>query len=750
MRLRGFLALSAALALVLLGTTAPARAADPCPNATFRTGPSTTLPDCRAFEMVSPPTKNGNDVSPVNTIQTASSGDAAAYYATGAFLGSDASVVYAVHRSVRSAEGWSTRGLVPPQTNSVAIDAGPMRELSADLTRGLAYSRRALAPGATDGDGNIFLEDLVTGAYQYIGGSSDPNFMTAATNIGFSIFGGADDTFDHVVIKADYPLTPDAPAGTSLFEIANGGIRLASVLPDGNPVDGTVRLGNGSPVAPVNHAVSADGRRIFFEVRGGISPYGVYMREDGTSTVAISQSQRSGALPTDPPAAGKFGGASADGSSAFFITDQPLTDPAANPSDTSIYRLYRWKNGVLTEIAAGASYLASGTQNMSVLSVSDDGTYVYFVTQTALTGGGTTPVLYVWHEGDGLRRLATLQALPADAFPHKQYERGPSAWSLSPDGQRFAFSSLSQLTGQPTTNPNCFVSNGGPRLTGHCMAVYLYTYGDPTATPQCVSCDPAGGAPSGHATLGGSLFGQGLGRPFDLSKYMPRAVFDDGTVYFDSPDRLVGDDTDGKRDVYRWRQGELTLISEETATDSAFADASADQRDVFFVTKDRLVNADPDDNRDLYDARAGGGLASQAAVVAPAPCRDDACQDAPSGSPDLSRAGSLTLVGPGNLALPTRTRPARVTVSRSAVRGGRFSLRTTVSGSGVVRASGSSIATVRRRVGKAGSYALRLSLTHRARRSLARHHRIRIRVRVVFAPTSGKASVTSVSLTVKA
>jgi hypothetical protein len=51
----------AALGLVLglAVLLAPSSASAACPNEAFRTGPSAQLPDCRAYELVTPPTLNG-------------------------------------------------------------------------------------------------------------------------------------------------------------------------------------------------------------------------------------------------------------------------------------------------------------------------------------------------------------------------------------------------------------------------------------------------------------------------------------------------------------------------------------------------------------------------------------------------------------------------------------------------------------------------------------------------------------------
>jgi hypothetical protein len=98
-------------------------APDPCPNDAFRTGPSAALPDCRAYEMVSPLEKNGGDIQIVNgalggqypSFKQSSLDGERLTYTTGTAFGDAVAGPFAnQYLSSRDSDGWSTHGISPP------------------------------------------------------------------------------------------------------------------------------------------------------------------------------------------------------------------------------------------------------------------------------------------------------------------------------------------------------------------------------------------------------------------------------------------------------------------------------------------------------------------------------------------------------------------------------------------------------------------------------------------------------------
>jgi Tol biopolymer transport system component len=270
--------------------------------------------------------------------------------------------------------------------------------------------------------------------------------------------------------------------------------------------------------------------------------------------------------------------------------------------------------------------LTPGGAVQGVLGASADGSRVYYATASGVVlrqGATTTPV-----------------AAAADA---SNYPPAGGRARVSADGTRLAFLSSASLTG--------FDSAGNAE-------VYVYDAG--SGTLSCASCNPSGERPSGPATLPGAVV-NGSAPPF----YKPRALAAGGDrVFFESPDALAPQDTNGKRDVYQWEAqgigdcgrsgGCIGLISSGTAPSPAsFVDASADGGDAFFLTDASLVPGDPE-ALDLYDARVGGGLP---APPVPFSCLGDACQPIPS-EPEDPLPGTLLQRAQGNQA-PVIAKPKK-------------------------------------------------------------------------------------------
>lgn len=95
----------------------------PCPNEALRGGASAKLPDCRAYEMVSPVDKNGGDIvsalsttgDPGGYVQAAPGGDSIAYSAFFAsFGGQPTSVAFNEYLGGRGTGSWGSEGIHQP------------------------------------------------------------------------------------------------------------------------------------------------------------------------------------------------------------------------------------------------------------------------------------------------------------------------------------------------------------------------------------------------------------------------------------------------------------------------------------------------------------------------------------------------------------------------------------------------------------------------------------------------------------
>ncbi len=390
---------------------------------------------------------------------------------------------------------------------------------------------------------------------------------------------------------------------------------------------------------------------------------------------------------------------------------------------------------------------------------SQEGCYVYFVADGALSEAANaegekaapglcgvrgypdrTCNLYVEHYGGepgnpGWPKLPTFIARLSSGDEldwmglgaSKEAPKSAFTSRVSPNGRYLAFMSERELTGYDN------VDSSAEAKGAHDEEVFLYE-----ASPGhlvCASCDPSGARPTGILDppkedasgktivgpegsgllvdrprvwagrwLAGSIPGWTLlhekGETEPYSFYQSRYLSNSGRLFFDSPEALVPQDTNGKEDVYEYEpagvpqgphectsasathsvrsEGCVGLISSGTSDrESAFLDASEaggegehgeelseGGGDVFFVTAAPLVPQDTDTSFDVYDAHECTG-ASPCIVPpeerTPTVCEaTEACRPYSYSAPASGNPGSVSPPGPGNIAPKQNVLPIKI------------------------------------------------------------------------------------------
>jgi hypothetical protein len=663
-----------------------------------------SLPDGRAWEMVSPLEKNGGEINGIDgatpneglpeggIVQAAADGGSITYLSLLAFPGSQGTEpkgapIASQYLSRRAAGGWSTEDLTTAVNSGTYAPAGsgaPYRAFSSDLSLGLMQNgspppveNLPLTPDAPPRYEDYYVRENATGGFTSLltAPPSEPpgEFFLALV--------GVTPDLTHVVVRTAAALTPGSTpqAGRNLFEWAGDRpqpMQPVNVEPGqtDQTAPGGSMLGMGNDES---HTISNDGARVFWSQE---STRSLFVRENiGTAqatTVQVDASREG----EDPGGAGVFKTASSDGSKVFFTDRNRLTPGSTAGRDGAHEDLYMLdlNTNRLTDLTLDGD--PGGASVLGVLEASEDGSYVYFVAEGALPG--TTAVagndnLYVWHETSSDQgAIDFIAALSPDdnglgGFhePGVAHDWAPSTGErttrVTPDGRQLVFMSDADLTGYDNLDANI----PGQRDE----EVYLYDAISGRLT--CVSCNPSGERPIGPSGIPG---GTAWRTVEELGTYQSRALSENGTrVFFDSRDALVSQDTNGMQDVYEWEQdgagtcgsegGCISLLSGATSTsDSSFVDASTSGSDVFFITRAQLVAQDTDQLRDLYDARVGGGF-----PLPPQPepaCEGESCLQVPSPPPLLGSLSSATFNGVGNIA-PVPVKPAAKAKVKTKKRG---------------------------------------------------------------------------------
>jgi hypothetical protein len=696
-RISGFTLAIVVLVLVLLLLVATHRAL------------ASTLPDNRAYEMVTPPenanadvyvpsASAGNAFAPGEGVytkrpfQASIDGNMVTYIADpisgGARSGLSLGDSYMASRSAGG--GWAQVNLQPFGFSDAAYQA-----FSSDLSAGVlasgdgAFPELPALPGTeAPGEGYdvLYTRDSSNGSYHQFFTSKPPN-RSAQEFEAYGVlkptfepeelaFAGASTDFTRLFFEAN-----DAMEGTgasdggreenNLYESVDGRLDLVNVLPDGtseaNATFGApglgVALNDSGP--DFGNVISSDGSRAFWT---GLNTNDLYVTEDvgmpGQKSVQIDAS-----LVRGLGGGGRFWTASRDGSRVFF-TDSEAADLTGDMLAGSGTNLYEYEpastagqSGALKDLTPGAEADVEG-----VVGASENGEYVYFIATGVLsanenaqhqkaTSSGDNLYL-VRHDGSPLFITTLSSGDYNETQPFRNGGGGPrfGDWQpgvgyrtaeVAPDGAGIVFMSKESLTGYPNEV-----------LGKKIEEVYVYEADDNRLS--CVSCNPDGVPPESNMMTNASLW-VGAFVPVSWSNTeLPRWISANGErVFFDSEEPLVPQDTNDRQDVYEWeREGEgsctqstgcVYLLSGGVSESASWLEGTSENGDdVFIDTRAKLTLEDQNENFDLYDVRVDG-----VESVLPPSCTGTGCQGLPAPPPTFATPPSVTFEGVGNFPPPT-------------------------------------------------------------------------------------------------
>jgi hypothetical protein len=726
------------LASAGLGATLPASAnadATIAPPPIFSTAPG--LPDNRVYEQVSPTDKNGNDAgASTNTVVAyggldhyalaALDGNGVLFEGSGP-MGETAAGYNLYFEAQRSATGWSTRAIMPRAQASTGTIGGTLNvqphyvDPSSDLSHVMFLANSgSFAPNssACDGEHQLYLSGpdrfvAVSGPDPFVAATwlDRPVISNPIEACGGGIGGEAAEgdpvggTPDFSTVYFTYPGTllpeDELPKGDSraehvtntesyveqtepwgFYEYSGGVLSEAGVLPDGS-LDpfGAVPAASGHGRAITGNQIADEGKRAFFvspdpascgngnNCGAGEDPPELYVRENGEKTVLVSRDtllpQVNGLPAPAPDGALGFTGstqyvfsglntsfvyASPDGSQAFFQSSDCLTKAAliggVCGGGVKTYD-FDVETSALTYLPGVVGQIVTSDQN---------GSSFAFVSPEA---GAEEAELDLWSGPGGgtVTPITQMNGKPMGVF--NGVGADVRVARMSSDGSVVVFMTRLLLPGH---------LNSGTELE----QIYRYDVADNTL--GCVSCAPAGVAPTSNAEMSVLEANErGAGLDIETGLVDERGISSDGSrIFFDTADPLVPQATNTGatifnrftnsvepqgRNVYEWENGTVYLLSGgKSSRSSFFLDNSENGEDVFFATTEGLVPGDTDGAYDVYDARIPhpGDNPPPAAV----PCEGSVCQGPPNVPSPLTPPASATFSGLGNIAPELAAKPA--------------------------------------------------------------------------------------------
>jgi hypothetical protein len=663
-----------------------------CPNSTVRqqTG-SNSLPDCRAYELVTPEDQGITIIYTANFPFSPTATSPSRLVFGGAWgsidgVGEPMNWNGDKYVATRTALGWKTKYVGLPSSEAPSSGSPPWTVSSGSQIEPDKWGTDVLAtpslsaivdwnggyypctPNFCQGYGNG--EGYKSSNAPYVWNSTTGRQIDRwPTNVG-AIPGGetfkgrtaASADLNHFVFTSDIPFTTDGQPGDMYDnETGDGSLEVASLDANAERI----------PAAPVE--LSADGSHVLMTVGGGRQPgYSyektsgpgeLYMRVDGAITYEIA-----------PGSAVRYLDMTPDGKKVYFTSSVDLTD---DNSDTDTSRdIYMWTEaggGQLTLVSKGNDPTTGNTDACSASWIEKCNVEaINFQSYTIAAGGaGGNPYSdnFVAEGAGDIYFLSPEQLHGANGFVGMEnlyvYRNGKLQFVTSLDPASKACTenqgelncsdnSVARMEVTPDDGHMAFLT--GSQVTAYDNAGHseLYVYTPATDEMICASCLPSGESPD-----------------FDVTtSHNGRFLTNDGRTFFETQDPLVPQDTNAAKDVYEYVEGRPQLITSGTApanevfgvgsigTKPGLVGVSADGTDVYFATYDVLVGQDRNGEAlKIYDARSGGGFNFPAPVP---PCvAADECHGPSSSPPATPATGTTSDLGVSGNLQPARKKQTR-------------------------------------------------------------------------------------------
>jgi hypothetical protein len=394
---------------------------------------------------------------------------------------------------------------------------------------------------------------------------------------------------------------------------------------------------------------------------------GVFVRENGTKTVDVSESETS-----TPDTGAVYQWATPDGSKVYFLANAGLTT-SSSPGGTDLYQ-YDLKTGHLTDLSAWTDPEDGkiGANVRGFVAGAKNGSRVYFAARGQLVPG----------HGNTYAQNVAEEAFSIFSVSNGEYTYVGQVEESLDQLQRVILEDQIEWTAQTTANGRYMIFESGQNVTGYESGnnrpeVYLYDAAEGSEGTICVSCRQDGSPSVAPANRHPTEFEirytlLPAGQPINNALHQPRYLGErDGRpiVLFSSPDPLAPGALTHQNNVYEWSHGQVfRLTSNEEGQQSPWpyagqfaapAGMSDNASDFYFSSPENLSWEDGDRRISVYDSRIGGGYPQPPTSAAPCnPAAEDSCQASPQQGASVPASVTPTASGEQNFA-PKKKAPSK-------------------------------------------------------------------------------------------